>query len=237
MKRLLQSIILLFVLSNLLFAGRYYDAATGRFLQVDPHATKYPSLSSYSYVANNPLKYIDPDGRDYTVSEVAQNNSNFQSAWQIWTSTKIGSNNLSTIAENSKIMVYFDIGQSEYMEGVTNHQDPVNVKIAKKTGGFLVTGMNNKVTVKQTKAKDGQLIIIVTINENKSGAEGSKTLNHEVEAHIILDPDGTQSQEVDHKKYSGTNPDGSAKDDANPTPGTPADRYNKEIDEMDEEQK
>jgi hypothetical protein len=30
---------------------------------VDPLAGKYPSLSSYNYCANNPLIYIDPDGR------------------------------------------------------------------------------------------------------------------------------------------------------------------------------
>lgn len=53
----------MFVLSNLLFAGRYYDAATGRFLQVDPLASKYPSLSPYNYCANSPLIFIDPDGK------------------------------------------------------------------------------------------------------------------------------------------------------------------------------
>ncbi len=34
-----------------------------RFLSVDPLAAKYPSISPYAYVANNPLRYIDPDGR------------------------------------------------------------------------------------------------------------------------------------------------------------------------------
>ena len=194
-------------------------------------------MSPYVYCANNPMLYIDPDGRDYTISKAAQNSSNFQSAWNAWTNTKIGSNNLSTIANNSGIMVHFDIGQSEYMQGVTNHQDPGIVKIAKKAGSALITGMNNKVTVKQTKAKDGQTIIIVTLNENKSGTEGSKTINHEVEAHIILDPDGSQSQEEDHKKYSGTNPDGSARTDEDPAQGTPADNYNKEVDKKDEDQK
>lgn len=64
MRRLFLSLLLLFLFSNLIFAGRYYDAAVGRFLQVDPHAHKYPSLSPYNYVANNPLKFIDPDGKD-----------------------------------------------------------------------------------------------------------------------------------------------------------------------------
>ncbi len=34
------------------------------WLNVDPLAEKYPSLSPYVYVANNPINAIDPDGRD-----------------------------------------------------------------------------------------------------------------------------------------------------------------------------
>jgi len=30
---------------------------------MDPKAQKYPSLSPYTYCADNPLKYIDPDGK------------------------------------------------------------------------------------------------------------------------------------------------------------------------------
>ncbi len=67
--RIKQVVILsIFIISilfcNLLFAGRYYDAATGRFLTVDPNAVKYPSISPYSYSFNNPLNFVDPDGKD-----------------------------------------------------------------------------------------------------------------------------------------------------------------------------
>lgn len=36
---------------------------------MDPLASKYPSLSTYNYVANNPLIYVDPDGRDIVLGD------------------------------------------------------------------------------------------------------------------------------------------------------------------------
>lgn len=36
-----------------------------RFLTIDPHAEKYYSWSPYAYVGNNPMRFIDPDGRDW----------------------------------------------------------------------------------------------------------------------------------------------------------------------------
>jgi hypothetical protein len=32
---------------------------------VDPMVAKYPGMSPYTYVANNPISYVDPDGRDH----------------------------------------------------------------------------------------------------------------------------------------------------------------------------
>jgi uncharacterized protein RhaS with RHS repeats len=35
----------------------------GRFIGVDPLAEKYPGLTPYHYAANNPLMFVDPDGK------------------------------------------------------------------------------------------------------------------------------------------------------------------------------
>jgi len=46
------------------YGARNYDPALGRWMNIDPKAEKYFQISPYVYVANNPLIYIDPDGKD-----------------------------------------------------------------------------------------------------------------------------------------------------------------------------
>jgi RHS repeat-associated protein len=49
------------------FHARGYDPVIGRTWQLDPHAENYFSLSPYSWVANNPILMIDPDGKDFII--------------------------------------------------------------------------------------------------------------------------------------------------------------------------
>jgi RHS repeat-associated protein len=46
------------------FGARYYDARIGRFLSVDSHTGRYVTWSPYTYALDNPLKYVDPNGKD-----------------------------------------------------------------------------------------------------------------------------------------------------------------------------
>ena len=58
--------------NSLDFGARKYDSRLGRWLSVDPLEKKYPQFSPYNAMANNPLLFVDEDGRDITIYGVSK---------------------------------------------------------------------------------------------------------------------------------------------------------------------
>ena len=57
--------------------ARNYDPEIGRFMGVDPHFMNYANLNPFHYVMGNPIKYLDPTGKDTLIFiDLAKNPNN-----------------------------------------------------------------------------------------------------------------------------------------------------------------
>ncbi len=71
------------------YGSRIYDSRLGRWLSLDPMQTKYPDLSPYNFVNNNPMLYVDPTGEDYvayliTIKKDGSVSVNIIQYWSYW---------------------------------------------------------------------------------------------------------------------------------------------------------
>ena len=64
------------------FGSRYYSSDLSVWLSVDPMASKYPSLSPYTYCADNPVKLVDPNGE--SISEFDENGNYIRTIKDNW---------------------------------------------------------------------------------------------------------------------------------------------------------
>jgi len=54
------------------YGARMYMSDIGRWQILDPLASKYYDISPFAYVADNPVKFIDPDGKRIIISGTAE---------------------------------------------------------------------------------------------------------------------------------------------------------------------
>ena len=72
------------------YGARYYDPKTSVWENVDPFADKYPTLSPFAYVGNNPVAFIDPDGKKIVLSGTAAFKATALATLQKLTNDKLG---------------------------------------------------------------------------------------------------------------------------------------------------
>ena len=65
------------------YGARNYDASLGRWMSIDPLSELYDDNSSYAYVLNNPILYVDPDGMKIDLSDIFRSKAGLQAGLQI----------------------------------------------------------------------------------------------------------------------------------------------------------
>ena len=91
------------------YGARMYDPDIGRWMVVDLYSEKYFNYTSYNYVLNNPIKYIDPNGEYVDVSFIYKKNKdgsyvnpNIVKAFEIFAKSEVGREFLGQFAEKGQ---------------------------------------------------------------------------------------------------------------------------------------
>lgn len=123
-----------------------YDNQIGRWMVLDPFADKYLGITPYSYCLNNPIVFVDPDGRDVILYD-----KKFQ---KVATITKEGTL-IEKGMENSSILKAYNetkkylkndpiFAKMEKTEGVLNIMEAMDMSTGAifTPGSFLINGVD-----------------------------------------------------------------------------------------------
>lgn len=86
------------------YGARNYDAVIGQFTTKDPLCEKYYHISPYAYCENNPLRFIDPDGRTIWVYYYDENGKQQGFEYSIGMECEVQNLDAQTIVNNLNLM-------------------------------------------------------------------------------------------------------------------------------------
>ncbi len=208
------------------YGARMYNSRLGRWLAIDPLANKYPDLSPYHFGANNPIYYIDPDGKKIIVADKAQQAVVLeylrdQLGGDFYKFNKHGKLVLDKKAYNAA-KGKFNSEQTEIAKGLNKVIDSKRVlEVQIFSSGDIVVKSNPLVTVREEYTDDFGKKRIRTTYEPKyktgkeaelrsDAAEITVTLPGEDKARVLINKSKAESEQFATDGGGKTNPSGSS---------------------------
>jgi hypothetical protein len=186
------------------YGARYYEAKTSVWISVDPLAEKYPSISPYVYCADNPVVYVDPDGREIYISELMKS-ADHAKAFMQFAKTKEGIAFLNNFASKGQKLSYG--GKVFYEAKEAGKYDKAGVNLNYSVG----KGKKESDTNGEFKFKGNKFDVNISIAKESFGTDNktfnlAKAIMHESflhgdnEARDFID-DGSSNNSTIPKEY------------------------------------
>jgi len=103
------------------YGARYYDPRTSVWLSVDPLAEKYPNVGSYVYCVNNPVKFVDPDGKRLIYAQGSSSGFKNNVVTSIRYMNRMGTSGIiKQIMNHSKTITIKEYSGNSYFDPATN---------------------------------------------------------------------------------------------------------------------
>jgi len=111
------------------FGARNYDPALGRWMNIDPLAEKFVNVGGYTYVANNPVNFKDPDGRDIRLGNLMGSDKHAL-AFMIFAMTNEGKAFLDNYASENQKFSYQGVVFYESKKAGKYHNENINLNFS-----------------------------------------------------------------------------------------------------------
>ncbi|KAA0126032.1 RHS repeat-associated core domain-containing protein [Chryseobacterium sp. SN22] len=153
------------------YGARFYMPDIGRWGAIDPLAEKYFNITSYAYVANNPIIYIDPDGMRLDLSDIMKKGNEEQyKAFIFFAKTEQGQEFLSKYMAKGESIKYNGKSIYEAKENGEFHNNGIDLSYGVRSddaGGGYTNATSNKERVG----------VSVMVSKKAYGDSGSQFFN------------------------------------------------------------
>ena len=180
------------------YGARHYDAALGRWFVADPLSNNHYGISPYSYCLNNPMKYIDPDGKDV---RIAINGNTITIKANIILTGNNATDQLAKIYQDDIMNNWGSMTSYEYKGNTYELNWDVNVRVAEKNEIEDFNGLNNymEVSPKNSKVGNSNKGFIRYIGRDEIPFEFDNPISHEF-GHILGLKDKYQKGGANHNE-------------------------------------